>query len=303
VPELFSEVIKPEVGFRAALGYEFRNFRFAVETGHTHIEGTNPFVLNLAFTPLTFKFGYALPIRWGLGLQADLTGGVLFSQTVHYTSAIGIFLDNKNDSPAESVLAGARLYATFTVPRTSLKFYAGGGLDAIFENDGPIPLPLIEAGISIKPLAFIRPKPAPAPVEIEPTPEVEDLVFDHTPENIVIEEDGRDRTVRFLNAVYFVSDSVTLIESYRPVLEEAGRRLREDPSRRIVLRGYSAPFGTEAGRVTLSAARVWYCADYLMLHYGVAEEMIQMEFFGADKVPELTDASWESWRCVELIIE
>jgi hypothetical protein len=95
VPELFSGLIKPIPGFRAALGYEYKRFYLAAESGYTHIEGTNPLVLDLRFVPVLIKAGYAYPIRWGLGVQADLSFGYLFSKTLHYEDAINVVLDNK----------------------------------------------------------------------------------------------------------------------------------------------------------------------------------------------------------------
>ena len=157
-PGLFSEVVKPDPGFRAALGYEFRRFRFAVESGYTHINGINPVVLDITFVPLVFKLGYALPIGRGFGLQADMSIGRMFSQTLHYDSAINVLLENTQDSAADSFLSGIRLYGTWSLLKNVLKFYAGGGVDMLFENDGVIPLPLIEAGISCKPLSLIQPK-------------------------------------------------------------------------------------------------------------------------------------------------
>jgi outer membrane protein OmpA-like peptidoglycan-associated protein len=298
-PEPFTEAVQPKTGFRAALGYEFRNFRFAAESGYTRVEGTNPFVLDLRFSPLTFKFGYALPLRRGLGLQADLSGGVLFSQTNHYKNAVEFILEQDRNSPATSPLTGVRLYATFTVPHLQpVKIYAGGGLDMIFEPGGVIPLPAFEGGISIKPFGFIRQKQRPGP-EQPYTPL--DTVFAHIPENQIVEEDEKGKTIRLLNAVYFLADSTVFIEGYLPLLDQAGNRLRNSPDMSIILRGYAAPFGTEAGQRTLSAARAWRCAEYLM-SMGIAEERVHMEFYGADKTPEWADASWESWRCVELLI-
>jgi outer membrane protein OmpA-like peptidoglycan-associated protein len=304
-PEPFTEVVQPKTGFRAALGYEFRNFRFAAETGYNRIEGTNPFVLDLRFFPLTFKFGYTLPIRWGLGLQADLIAGILSSQTNHYTNAVEFILEQDRDSPATSPLTGARLYATFTVPRLQpVKIYAGGGMDMIIEPNGVIPLPVVEGGISIKPFGFIRKKQQPEPPY---TPlstvdaEQSDPVFAHIPENQIVEENEKGKTIRLLNAVYFWADSTVFIEGYLPLLDQAGNRLRNSPDLNIILRGYAAPFGTEAGQLTLSAARAWRCAEYLM-SMGIAEERMNMEFYGAEKTPEWANANWESWRCVELLI-
>ena len=297
VPQVFSDLIKPDFGFRAALGYEYRRFRFGLETGYTHIAGTNPIAIDFQLMPLVFKAGYALPLRWGFGLQADLSFGFLFYQTIHYESAVDMILDNKQISSTRSPFTGARLYGTYTLPGSRLgwiKFYAGGGLDGIIESDGLIPLPLIEAGISLKPLVFVRPRQRAA---------TQAVVFAHMPENIVIEETEEGRFVRFLNAVYFAADSAAPMEQFLPVLNQAGAQLRANPELRIILRGYTAPFGTAEGRAALSQERAVFCADYLMAQYGISRERMRIEFFGADRVPELAGASWESYRCVELIIE
>jgi outer membrane protein OmpA-like peptidoglycan-associated protein len=295
IPELFSGLIKPEPGVRGALGYEYRNFRFAFESGYTHIEGTNPFVLDLKFFPLTLKTGYNLPIYWGFGLQADLSCGILFSQTAHYNDVIDIFQENKNDSTAAAFLAGARLYATYTFPFEWLKLYAGGGIDAVFETDGVIPLPVIEAGISVKPFALIRPKARKtesAETKVE-EPEIlqTEVPAAKTPERIVLAQ----------RAVYFRADSTALVEEYRPVLDEVGQRLRANPALRITLKGYTAPTGTDEGMTALSAARSWYCVEYLMRVYGIAENRMNIEFYGADDPEELK--SWEYRRRVDIFIE
>jgi outer membrane protein OmpA-like peptidoglycan-associated protein len=309
--EILDKLVRPEVGFRGALGYEYRGFRFAVESGYTAIAGTNPLVLDVSLAPLVFKFGYALPIRWGLGLQADFNAGFMFSRTTHYETAIDILMDNKKNSQTRSPLAGARLYATYTLPKNFLRIYAGGGIDALFENSGPIPMPLIEAGASFKPLALVRPRAAwqaaqSEAASAETTEEMvvapEDLVFSHTPENIVVEKNERGRTVRLLNAVYFEANNANMIERYRPILDEAGRRLRSGPGLRITLKGYAAPFGTVEGRAALSEARARYCMDYLKRRFGIAEARMAIEYYGAERSPEFVDATWESYRCVELII-
>jgi flagellar motor protein MotB len=302
-PDPLTEAVQPKTGFRAAFGWEFRNFRFAAESGYNRIEGTNPLVLDLRFSPLVFKFGYALPVLRGFGLQADLSGGVLFSKTTHYKNAVEFILEQDRNTPASSPLTGMRLYATFTAARLQpVKIYAGGGLDMIIEPGGVIPLPAVEGGISVKPFGFIRQKRRP---ELPYTPlsmtEEQDTVFAHVPENQVVEEDEKGKTIRLLNAVYFWADSTVLMEEYLPLLNQAGNRLRESPGLNITLRGYSAPFGTEAGQRTLSAARAWRCAEYLM-RMGIAEERVLMEFYGADRTPEWAGANWESWRCVELLI-
>jgi flagellar motor protein MotB len=306
-PEMLDGLIQPKTGFRGALGYEYSRFRFAVESGYTAIPGTDNSVIDVSLAPLVFKFGYALPIRWGFGLQADLGTGVVFSRATHYDSDphwwLNWLTNNKRESKIRSPVVGARLYATYTIPQNFLKIYAGGGIDTLFETEGPIPLPLIEAGVSFKPVMLIRPwvaKKKAMPKERVIVPG--ELVFSDTPENLVIEESEHGRTVRLLNAVYFEANSVAMIERYRPILNEAGRRLHSDPNLRITLRAYSAPFGTTDGQVALSAARAWFCVEYFMRQYDIAEARMKIEYYGAQRSPEFADATWESYRCVELII-
>jgi outer membrane protein OmpA-like peptidoglycan-associated protein len=304
-PGFFSDLIEPDTGFRGALGYEYHRFRFALESGYTHITGTNPLVLDFRFVPITYKTGYALPLGKGWGLQTDLNVGFIFSDTIHYETAIDMLMDKKKESSARSFAAGARLYGTYTFARDSLKLYVGGGIDAVFETGGTIPLPLVEAGISFKPFSLIKAagKERKAPLREMPTIEPGKLVFAPTPENIFIEENENGKTVRLLNAIYFEANRVNMIERYRPILNEAGERLRANPSSRVTLRAYAAPFGTEDGQVAVSAARAWFCVEYYNKNYGIAEERMKIEYYGAERSPEFKDASWESYRCVELIIE
>jgi outer membrane protein OmpA-like peptidoglycan-associated protein len=272
------------------LGYEYRRFRAAVESGYTTVDGTNPLVLDVSLVPLVFKFGYALPIRGDFGLQADVGMGWMFSRTTHYDNALNMLMDNKKNSQTSSSLMSAKLYATYALPWKFLKIYAGGGMDILFETGGPIPLPLIEAGVSFKPLMLIRRR----------TPQKETVIV---LDEIVIVPEEEDRVVLFENAVYFEADSARMIERYRTVLNEAGRLLRSDPDLRITLRAYAAPFGTVEGQVAVSAARAWFCVEYFMRQYGIAEARMKIEFYGAEKMPESADDTWESFRCVELIIE
>jgi hypothetical protein len=111
--------------------------------------------MHITLVPLLFKIGYALPIRFGFGVQADVGAGFLFSRTSRYETAVDIFSKNKLEDSICSPLSLARLYATWS-PWRYLKLYAGGGADIVFETEGPIPLPLIEAGVSFKPLVLIR---------------------------------------------------------------------------------------------------------------------------------------------------
>jgi len=293
LPELFSGLMEPMPGFRGALGYEYRHFRFAIESGYTRIDGTNPLVLETTLVPLSAKLGYHLPLRWGLGLQADVSFGVFFSRTQYYQSAIDMMMGKKQDKQVTSPLAGARLYLVYTFPFEWLKLYAGGGVDMVLEADGPIPPPVIEAGISIKPLALFQPKKTePAVIEI--------------PQTQASAAEVPQRTVIAHKAVYFRADSAVLIKEYRPVLNYMGQRLRADPVLRITLKGYAAPTGTEEGMTALSAARSWYCVEYLMKNYGIAEDRMNIEFYGANETGADKSAEQKPWkyrRRVDIYIE
>jgi len=211
---------------------------------------------------------------------------------------LNILRKDKERSP----FIGARLYGTWTVPKNLflgnfVKVYAGGGVDIITEKEGPIPLPLIELGLSFKPFTLIHSLKNPIPQK-EKT-----IRFAHTSDNIVIENTKDGKVVRLLNAVYFEPNSSVMIEKYKSVLDAAGEQLKADLTLRINLRAYAAPFGTVEGQMAVSEDRANFCADYLRKNYGIAESRMRVEHYGAEKTPEFKDSSWESYRCVELIIE
>jgi flagellar motor protein MotB len=252
--------------------------------------------LDFNFIPLVFKAGYALPLYKGFGLKADLGAGFMLSRVSHYESAVDMIQDNKQESRGRSLITLSRVYGTYTFTPGWLNLYLGGGADVLLEDAGIIPLPLLSGGITVRPFRHIRPR------ERQPHA-VASPVYAHAAESILIDSEDEQAFVRFFKTVYFEPDSAAVIERYLPVLIEAGELLTSNPGLVILLRAYAAPFGSPDRLMTLSASRAMFCADYLIRYYGLSEERIIIEYFGSDRAPEFINSSWESWRCVELIIE
>ena len=298
-PELMQDFGKPGFGFRGALGYEYKRFRFAFESGYNKISAANPLISEISISPIVLKFGYEYPVHSIFGVQADANFGILYSNISRYLNAEDKKNKNAITDKYAAPFAGLRIYAAAS-PLDYLKIYAGAGSDFIFESSGVVPLPLIEAGVSFKPFILLKSLSA---KRAAPKPATKDIIFKSSSENIIIEETPEGKIVRLRNAVYFEVDGAVMIEMYRPILDEAGVRLRSNPELKITLRGFTAPFGTEQGRAEISRARAQYCAAYLSRQYGIVESRMKIESYGALRAPEYRDAGWESYRCVELIIE
>jgi outer membrane protein OmpA-like peptidoglycan-associated protein len=272
-PDILSELVNINPGFRAAFGYDFRHFRFAVESGFTDIQGDNPLVLDITIIPLALKFGYELPVYFGFGIQADLHGGYFFSRTNHYVTALDMIAENLQEDNERNLFAGGRLYLTWTTKRNFLKVYAGGGTDVVFETDGPIHMPLAEAGISIKPFTLIQ-----------------------------------SSKIKIFNPVYFEVNSAVMLEEYKKILDEAGRHLQEKSSLRLTMRTYTPPSGNiewqvrrKDGTPALSAARAAFCTEYLQKNYGVSPSRIKIEYKDIRKINDETQS--RAFRCVDLVIK
>ena len=255
---------------------------------------------DIKYIPLLFKVGYAYPVKWGLGVQADLGLGLVFSKVERYETAIDLVMEkNKRHDDSRSLLAGARLYGTYTFPGNFIKLYVGGGADIIIEPEGPLPLPVLEAGISLKPFKLARmipKKPAVKPPEIEKSLDVREPVETIPQKKIPAEPE-------FI-AVYFEPKNAVLIERFRPELNRAGELLRDNPDLTVTLSAYTAPFHTREGQEMVAAGRAAFCLEYLVINYGINEERIKIELHGAQSLPrQAEEMSWESYRCVELIIQ
>jgi outer membrane protein OmpA-like peptidoglycan-associated protein len=105
-----------------------------------------------------------------------------------------------------------------------------------------------------------------------------------------------------LRSVFFEPDTAVLIESSRAALETVGRELTADPSLHLLLRAYTANFGTYQGRELVSERRAEFCDDYFTQRYGISSARISNELYGSDRSPEQSTTEWGTHRCVELII-
>ena len=109
---------------------------------------------------------------------------------------------------------------------------------------------------------------------------------------------------RPLAVIYFKPDQAVLWDEYRPTLDLAGEYLWRNPGASLVIRGYTAPAGTDANRMTLAEERAKYCRDYIVRRYEVAESRIRMEWFGARRLPlSAREGNWSARRAAELVIE
>ncbi|MCL2557959.1 MAG: OmpA family protein [Treponema sp.] len=286
-PGLFAEDLQPLPGIRAGLGYELGRFSFGrlvvgLEAGFSAASGKGPLTESAWMAPALARLSYypALRLFGAWGLRADLGAGLFFAGVDHYQNSLGQWLGDKAVSQARLPAAEAKIYLSRALP-ANLALYAGGGLDLLFESSKAIALPGIQAGITFQPSRPApRPvRPAAVPIALPPPPT--------TP--------GRSIT-----ALYFEPNGTTVMERHIPELDEAGRYLRDNPTARVTLRGYSALFGEEAGRREVSQARALYVRDYLAREYGISADRMTVEFYGADRAPELDDGTWESYRVVEM---
>jgi outer membrane protein OmpA-like peptidoglycan-associated protein len=293
-PPLLKDYINPGFGFRGALGYEYNRFRFAIESGYSHFAGTGSLITKLGFAPLIFKFGYALPLSsifdlpsdLPIGIQADVNTGFTFSQTVLYPTEADRARNNIQEDRTSSFVLGGRLYATIT-PVEYLRVYAGGGIDVILENEGPLPMAVLEIGVHFKPFVLTRKKPEP---QIEPVIE-----------EPVIEE---PKVIISLPNIRFQADSAELSDSEKLKLQEIAGILRDIPGVKIQVEGHTARAGTEGRRVVFSLERAQAVASYLVSLEAVDASDVTVVGHGAERPIEdnATEEGRSANRRVEIII-
>jgi outer membrane protein OmpA-like peptidoglycan-associated protein len=285
------------------LGYEWQKLRFFASSGYSSSDGADPLVTSFSFIPLTIGAGYTLPIKGKWGAQADLGLGIQFLRVSHYETWLNLAGNHSLESLKRKFFVEGRLYATYT-PLKFLRIYAGGGTDVVFETNKPVFFPVLQAGISLKPFLLLPKPPKPKRLVFDPETQIPPELEDGDPEEIFDIENRPGQTIPFEYRVYFQPDRGTdIVERYRHILDEVGERMKEYSETGLVLRGYAAPFDMEEGQVTISAARVWYCTEYLKREYGIAEERIRMIFFGAGEASPPGGAGVNTRRRVELFSE
>jgi outer membrane protein OmpA-like peptidoglycan-associated protein len=230
-------------------------------------------------------------------------------------------------------LLGAGLDLELRYKYFPLSVYAQGGVNAYPTTNGINILPTVEAGLRFPRGAFGRsgqstqqsstqsagtapasgltsgqgvgtqPVVTPPPATTSPPVTPVRQAFQFVPtatSRIITLDDGRQG---LFSSVYFEPDTGVLIERYRPVMEEAGRLLAANPQLQLVLRTYTALFGTAEGRRMVSIERGNFCRDYFMQNYGVASSRITIEPYGSEREPASARTDdWVSYRCAELII-
>jgi outer membrane protein OmpA-like peptidoglycan-associated protein len=177
-------LLEAKPGFRAGLGYEFHHIRLSVQSGFTRITGTNPLVAGVELLPIYGKVGYRFTLPANFFILPEAGAGIAFSTTTHYRTALDMLMDNLTVSSTKSFAAALSLRLGWTVPGNFLDLFLGGGFELILEDDGPIPLPALEGGILLRPVALARliresaarkqvvpPVPAAASIPVVPAPE------------------------------------------------------------------------------------------------------------------------------------
>jgi outer membrane protein OmpA-like peptidoglycan-associated protein len=310
-PSLIKDYIKPGFGFRAALGYEYRRFRLAIESGYSGVAGTDSLVSQIGFAPLVFKFGYGLPLFSIFGLQADLSAGAVFSKTTRYPTAIDLAMNkNLREDRENSFMAGGRLYATAT-PLEFLRVYAGGGVDVIFEKDGPLALPLLEIGLHFKPFVLLRKSPEPQEKIIEEiitareelVEEINTIIEEQEITGLTVEATDEGVLLRLWD-IHFLPDSAVLLDSEQQVLQEVANILRNLPGRKIRVEGHTAMAGTRERRLVFSRQRAQAVASYLISLGVVNADDVTVIGYGADRpiADNVTEEGRAANRHVEIII-
>jgi outer membrane protein OmpA-like peptidoglycan-associated protein len=296
----------PYPGFRAGAGYEWKKWSFGLESGYTYIKGDNPLVTDIAIGPLLLKAGYSFfPISnyEYFSLAPTAAMGLVFAQVNHYKDAIDMLIENASRSENAGFIAQIGFRAGWNPVRQWDRFFeifTGFSVDCVIETGGIIPLPQFELGIKIRPFAWkARNVSVPEEIVKEEILAIEEEIAEEAPES-----------VRHIWSVLFPPNGLAPTAQGHAVLDEAGQVIAGvinetvNEKFRIILRGYAAPFVSVSGQMEVSRRRVLYCASYLKEKYEIPDELITVEWYGSQALPENTEeAAHSSRRSVEIIFE
>ena len=151
------------------------------------------------------------------------------------------------------------------------------------------------------PPTIVPPPVVPASVETQAQrPPLQGISGASQAQNIyLILDDGREGV---LNSIYFEPDTAVLIELYRSVLNAVGRRMAADSSLNLLIRAYTADFGTIESQYVVSSDRDVFSRNYLATEYGISASRFSSELYGSDRSPKYATEDWKTHRCVELIL-
>ena len=252
-----------------------------LETGYSSGDSLYGGQGGVDLVPMALTTAYAFPLIkgiWSIGPGLKLGG-----------------LGLKGNNWFDMVLtAGARLETELAYPHFPLSLYAAAGFDAFPAAHDPGLFPTAEIGLRLS-VRFPRARP-----------DAESPLLDY--QDTQANEYGTGLPEIFqnpgelINPVFFEPDTAILIETSRAFLEATGRFMATNPSLRIHLRAYTAPFGFAAGRLIVSEARANFCRDYLMQSFGIVADRITIELIGSERAPAHVTDDWASYRCVELIV-
>ena len=158
-PDQVSGLIRDEGGIRADVGYSFDlpcnlSVPVYVESGYSHLVGTNPILLDVKSVPLVLFGGLEFSLFDFFSLRASLGLGAMFSTVEHYESVLDMAKDNLSVSTGTDFLFAFRAGLGFCMVENLASLFADFGLDLILENDGPIPLPALTVGLRLHQVKF-----------------------------------------------------------------------------------------------------------------------------------------------------
>ncbi|MDR2482834.1 MAG: OmpA family protein [Treponema sp.] len=281
---------EPLPGARFFAGYEFSLDAGSLTVG---IEGGFSQALLDPSVPVTL-IPFSLQAAWFMPLGSRLALGSGLSA--------GDMIFAVQDQMIFSFSAGARLYAEWLLwQRTgALGLYIGAGADWLFESNGSIALPAMEAGLRFrlnspwkKPTAAAvngaNPSVTAAPEPAETAPEEAQPPADVPHEAASPAGADRGRVLEEFT-VYYRGDVEALPASEWLKLDNAAAFLAERPEVRIVVAGHTALTGAAGGRLAVSLDWARTVMAYLATR-GVDAGRMEIAGYGADRPAASNDAA------------
>jgi outer membrane protein OmpA-like peptidoglycan-associated protein len=252
--------------------------------------------------PLLFTFGYTFALPWGLGIQPEAGFGAVFYKTIH-DSTIHPGSRTMQESFTANMMASVRLNLVWEIPQAPfLRLHVGGGADMIPETDGLIFMPVIEAGITVKPRLPRRITPPPLD-KSDPKilRDIKEVLKDD--EDITVDEVLRGIMVTIWN-IYHVPDSDQFLPAEYSRLDMVAAALKLVPANRYILvEGHVADVPTPVDNMDLSYRRAQRMVEALTQR-GIPAERIVYRAWGGTRplASNATEAGRRLNRRVEITV-